>query len=170
MRQDFRALVVIAVGGDFVSEGAALIEYTKFKGIITLVPAAPQVLGKAGSNAADADSKEFRDDELRVAEFTSGERTIGDGDLERIYNIRPPVPVIRTQAVPPVRVELFVGTRHAANTVFQPGMPAVVERPAKGPAAQALPDDEGAPEVNGAGRTIQFTPPAPLPKNLAPKQ
>ncbi len=146
----------------------ALIEFTKLKGILTLVPAGVQVLGKGGNNAADADSKEFRDDEVRVAEFISGERTIGDGDLERIFNIRPPVPVIRNQAVAPVRVELFVGTRHTANSVFTPGMPATIERPAKAAApAQHAPDDEGE-EISA--RSFQFVQPNPASnatKNLA---
>ncbi|MGH7225822.1 MAG: Flp pilus assembly protein CpaB [Gemmataceae bacterium] len=75
---------------------AALIEYSKFKGELALVPtAAPQELQAAARRDVvaaaqnDPTSKEYQSEDERVAEFMRGERAIGEADLERVFNLKP---------------------------------------------------------------------------------
>ena len=74
---------------------AALLEYAKLKGELSLVPtAAPQEQGTTRRNVvataqSDPASKEYQNEDERVAELMRGERAIGEADLERIFNLKP---------------------------------------------------------------------------------
>lgn len=107
---------------------AALIEYAKMKGVLTLVPAAPGMMMKDKEPPmSDPDSREYRDEEKRVAQFMNNEQIVTDGDLERIFNLRllaVPVPSGST------RVEMMVGTRIEAHAVIKGANVARVQRTA----------------------------------------
>jgi Flp pilus assembly protein CpaB len=99
---------------------AALIEFAKQVGIFTLVPTdTPQArkdVRPAGTEPvvhADPKSQEYRDEDKKVAAFVSGQLTVGAPDLERIFNLKPPVPDI-----PPILVERYTGVDKQANSVF----------------------------------------------------
>ncbi len=97
---------------------AALIEFAKAKGLITLVPSALPSMGKDKEPPMnDPDSREYRDEDKRVAEFVNNEHIISDGDLERIFNLHLlPVPP------PPVRVEMMSGAKFRDTATFQSGL------------------------------------------------
>ena len=61
---------------------AALIEYAKTRGFLTLVLLAPTNLANDREPMVDRDSKEYRDEDKRVNEFVNNEHTITDADLE----------------------------------------------------------------------------------------
>ena len=74
---------------------AALIQFAKTKGELTLVPtSAPQKLpGRSvrsivPASQSDPTNKEYADEDKRIAEFLSGERNVSDADLERIFNLK----------------------------------------------------------------------------------
>lgn len=111
---------------------AALIEFCKSKGLITLVPSAAPLMGKTDKEPpmSDPDNREYREEDKRVAEFVNNEHIISDNDLERIFNLQR---VIATQE-PPVsqtRVEMMVGTRVEAIAKVEGG--AVTARVRRGP-------------------------------------
>lgn len=92
---------------------AALIEFAKQRGTISLVPT-PSVETRApvistpgaAQSFADSRSKEYRDEDVRVAALNNGELTVGDNDLERIFDVKP---VASAAIRPPHRVEMVGG-------------------------------------------------------------
>lgn len=93
---------------------AALIEFAKHRGMLTLVPAASAGAPRTTSKSfSDPDSKEYRDEDERVRGIISGEVTVGDGDLERIFNLKS-----LAGRVPPLRVDRFTGVTYIGTTVF----------------------------------------------------
>jgi Flp pilus assembly protein CpaB len=101
---------------------AALIDYAKGKGTITLTPAigATQTIASRDTSTNEIDSREYRDEDKRVQEFVNNESIVSDGDLERIFNLKarplPPAPVVA--APKPIEVELMVGLRLAKRMVI----------------------------------------------------
>ncbi len=93
---------------------AALIEFARLKGQISLVPS-PNPKQKSGITAIvnDPESKEFRDEEQKVAAFLAGENTVGDADLDRIFGLKP-----LPRPVPPITVERYTGVSAAGVSVF----------------------------------------------------
>jgi Flp pilus assembly protein CpaB len=72
---------------------AALIEFAASRGQLSLVPTASQPRPKDGPKTFNIpSSKEYRNEDERVAAFLSGDRSVGDADLERIFNL-PPLPI-----------------------------------------------------------------------------
>jgi Flp pilus assembly protein CpaB len=73
---------------------AALIEYAKSRGFLTLQLIAPTNLANQPEPMVDRDSREYRDEDKRINEFMNNEHTITDADLERIFNLRTrPLPI-----------------------------------------------------------------------------
>ncbi len=67
---------------------AALIEFGKIKGDISLVPV-PKADKKGGyPGVSFLDSREFGDEDTKVRQFLRGEISIGEEDLERIFQLR----------------------------------------------------------------------------------
>jgi Flp pilus assembly protein CpaB len=96
---------------------AALIEFARTKGELSLLPTAtPQESnGKTGRSVvpptqSDPSSKEYVDEDKRIAEFVSGERSVGEADLERIFNLKP----IRL----PVQIEKYYGVDYHGTQTF----------------------------------------------------
>ncbi len=96
---------------------AALIQFASTKGELSLVPtASPQdVNGKTGRavvppSQSDPSSKEYVDEDKRIAEFVSGERSVGEADLERIFNLKP--------INMPVRIEKYYGVDYHGTQTF----------------------------------------------------
>lgn len=93
---------------------AALIEFAKHRGMLTLVPSATAGAPRTTSKSfSDPDSKEYRDEDERVRGINSGEVTVGDADLERIFNLKP-----LARRVPPLRIDRFTGVTYIGTTVF----------------------------------------------------
>lgn len=107
---------------------AALVEFAKTKGAVTLVPVAAaerqrlesrrQALLRAGSKApaptfAEPDSEEYRDEDRRVEAFTRGDRTVGDTDLIRIFGLQTLAPPLST-----VAVQVYQGVERKGDVVF----------------------------------------------------
>jgi Flp pilus assembly protein CpaB len=134
---------------------AALIEFCKNKGDLSLVTtAAPQESISQSTRAvvppsqSDSTSKEYQDEDKRIAEFLSGERTISDADLERIFNLRPIV-IHR-----PVQVETYTGVHFTGVQTFGRNgnglMRPVTSEPSMGYAFAPLNNGKGS-ESNGNG-------------------
>jgi Flp pilus assembly protein CpaB len=99
---------------------AALIEFSRQKGQLTLIPT-PSPQEKPGTRSksegavsfSDPDSREYRDEDARVASFNAGELIVGEKDLERIFGVKPlPTPP------PPVSVEQYSGVAFRGTKVF----------------------------------------------------
>jgi Flp pilus assembly protein CpaB len=101
---------------------AALLEFAKVKGDLSLLTtdANPKKGGlkPAGGAPADDDSKEYADEETRVAAFNNGELAVGEGDLERIFHLAPPL-----QKAPPIRIERFDGVELKETKVYEVSLP-----------------------------------------------
>lgn len=116
---------------------AALLEFAKSKGNITLVPASAPLMRNADREPPvnDPDNREYRDEEKRVAEFVSNEQIISDKDLERIFNLKrvlsTPEPPLAT-----TKVELMVGTRIEGVATVENG--SVTARVRRGPGSAEL--------------------------------
>jgi hypothetical protein len=135
---------------------AALIDFARTKGELTLIPTPSprqtrsESRDKSGTPTfSDPDSKEYKDEDVRVAALTNGEVTVGDQDLERIFNLKPPPP-----KVPPVTVERFSGLQFQGTTVFSDSGRADVPAGHTGPASMSPPP----PDKASAG--YQFSSPA----------
>lgn len=98
---------------------AALIEFAKNKGDLTLLPtSAPQEPAVQASRAvvsptqSDPTSKEYAEEDKRIAEFLNGERIIGEADLVRIFGLKP--------LLPPqlVQVERYTGVEYRGMQTF----------------------------------------------------
>lgn len=136
---------------------AALIEYARNMGHLSIVPL-PQaeqkkldarrdeILNKAAANpqATDVTLVQFEAigaqtaaDEIKlVKEVESGELVVGDADLARIFDLKPPPPAPPSPAPPPAltSVERVVGTRRMEPAFFTPE-----GKPAGGPEPPAQP-------------------------------
>jgi Flp pilus assembly protein CpaB len=100
---------------------AALIEYAKSKGHLSLAPAASALAGGSDSVQSDPDNREYRDEERRISDFLHNELIVTDADLERVFNLKArPLPSPVTK--PPHRVEAMLGTRIAADFTLQNGV------------------------------------------------
>src|SRR5579875_1555772 len=102
---------------------AALIEYAKTKGDLTLVPTAlpKDVKGDRSSLFTaqnDPNSKEYQNEDERVEAFLRGELAVGDADLERIFNLRPPD---KPMYANPIQIEQYVGTQFRGVQSFGEG-------------------------------------------------
>ncbi|MCI0460761.1 MAG: Flp pilus assembly protein CpaB [Gemmataceae bacterium] len=102
---------------------AALIEFARLKGDITLVPTPsaqvrdPAVIKGGGRPTfSDPENREYKDEDLRVDAILGSDLTVGDPDLERIFNLKPLPP-----KVPPLRVERFSDVKAVAPAVFSSG-------------------------------------------------
>lgn len=103
---------------------AALIEYAKEKGTLSIVPSSgstirPVVGVGVKRTFGDANSTEYRDEDNRVAAMERGELTVGDHDLVRIFKISIPPPAPAPPS--PHRIEMVsgigtVGVRQFENT------------------------------------------------------
>lgn len=93
---------------------AALISYAaNTAGQLSLVPTvAPKTVPVKGFS--DPNSKEYRDEDERVAKFNRGELTVGADDLKRIFDLPLPNPDEL-----PLRVEHYRGLNMSGTTVFQ---------------------------------------------------
>jgi Flp pilus assembly protein CpaB len=98
---------------------AALIEFCKNKGDLTLLPtSAPQEPAVQASRAvvsptqSDPTSKEYAEEDKRIAEFLNGEHPIGEADLVRIFGLKP--------LLPPqlVQVERYTGVMYQGVQTF----------------------------------------------------
>jgi len=120
---------------------AALIEYAKMKGLLTLVPAAPGMMMKDKEPPmSDPDSREYRDEEKRVAQFMNNENIVSDNDFERIFNLR----LLAVPAPnPAARVELMVGTRVESDATVRGNF--VIARNQRTKAADAAHDTNDTP-------------------------
>jgi Flp pilus assembly protein CpaB len=97
---------------------AALIDYAKTKGQLTLVPTSKAPRAKNAKLAPPATftipgSKEYLNEDQRVAAIIQGDRSVGDGDLERIFGL-PPLPIRET-----IQIETLSGTKKTKEGPFQ---------------------------------------------------
>jgi Flp pilus assembly protein CpaB len=102
---------------------AALIEYAKTKGDLTLVPTAtpPDTKGSrslSSGSQSDPSSKEYANEDERIAAMQRGEYAVGDADLERIFNLKPPE---SPNYKAPGQIEQWAGTRFRGNQTFGVG-------------------------------------------------
>jgi Flp pilus assembly protein CpaB len=89
---------------------AALIQFAKTKGELSLVPtsAPPESIPSSSRSVvptvqSDPASREYQNEDERVAELLRGERSVGEADLERIFNLKPYV------EKKPVQIEKYSG-------------------------------------------------------------
>ncbi len=103
---------------------AALLEFASSKGAISLMPAASPRRDPVIAPASTAppkpfgipDSREYKDEDERVDRLLKGEISITNGDLERIFNLRP---VVRPQpAPPPITIQRISGNSPVGSSVF----------------------------------------------------
>jgi Flp pilus assembly protein CpaB len=150
---------------------AALIEFARDKGRLSLVPvpAAEQrrLEGQhrqalRGGNGilpvafADADSREYRDEDNRVAAFLRSELSVGESDLVRIFNLQTGPPPLA--ASKPVTVQMFVGVKHDRNVIFASGGERTeISDPAR-PSTRSAPAAADASE-SGGGTSFEFSAP-----------
>jgi Flp pilus assembly protein CpaB len=110
---------------------AALIEFARTKGDLTLVstptpPLAKNAELKAPATFSEQGSKEYMNEDERVASLLRGDRTVGDADLERIFGL-PPLVVNET-----FRVEVLNGNKFKKIEEFTRPI-ALADRPAVDP-------------------------------------
>jgi Flp pilus assembly protein CpaB len=96
---------------------AAVIEYADNRGELSLRPA-PAPAAKAVGSYSDITSKEYADEDDRVRLVNQGEFTVGDADLMRIFNLKPPAPVPPPPA--PVTTRRVFGTDMYAPALYDP--------------------------------------------------
>jgi Flp pilus assembly protein CpaB len=96
---------------------AALIDYVKDKGQLTLVPTSKAPRAKNAKLEAPTtfvlDGKEYANEDQRVAGILQGDRTIGDADLERIFHL-PPLPIQET-----IQVDVLNGNKRVPGSSTQ---------------------------------------------------
>lgn len=136
---------------------AALLDYAKTVGVLSLVPVSEKEKKKLddAKQAALADeakgtqlalsglSASAADEEKkRIAEYEGGALSLGGEDIVKVLHLKPivvpPVPVIEPDPIPtpPVTVEIFSGTRKEGVASFeQPQPPAKPKKPAPPPVA-----------------------------------
>jgi hypothetical protein len=84
---------------------AALIEFAKTRGTLAMVPSGPTPKDRASTLAA-------KQEEVRAAAFLSGEASVSDLDLERIFHLPPP-----QTPEPPLATEHYTGLKYAGTTI-----------------------------------------------------
>jgi len=89
---------------------AALIDFAQNRGQLTLVPTpipprAPDAKLVAAKTFDIPDSKEYANEDERVAAIQLGDRSVGNADLERIFGL-PPIPIVET-----LQVEILNGNK-----------------------------------------------------------
>jgi Flp pilus assembly protein CpaB len=84
---------------------AALIELAKTKGRLTLIPTANNLKNPAVMAAMD--------DSARVSAFLTGEASVTEQDLERIFNLKP-----YQTPEPPLAIEHYKGVEYVGTTVM----------------------------------------------------
>jgi Flp pilus assembly protein CpaB len=151
---------------------AALIEFAMTKGSITLLPSSAPRRETGGVAPASTeaprsfsipDSREYRDEDERIDKLLKGEISITNGDLERIFNLRP---IVRPQpGPPPVTIQRISGNTLTGSSVFSAdGKYLGGLRPGKSAEDEKVPEPSG-PVVSGAP-TMGYTfrhPDAPYP-------
>jgi Flp pilus assembly protein CpaB len=108
---------------------AALLSYAATHGQISLVPrpkprsmmmGEPAAPKEGMPNFSDPDSKEYRDENERVAQIEKGEYSVGTFDLARVFQlpeIVQPKP-IETMPPPSLRVVTIKGVEQSGETIF----------------------------------------------------
>jgi Flp pilus assembly protein CpaB len=136
---------------------AALIEFVKDKGHLTLVPVSSTdtrrleakhkealQTGSKGTIVAfsDPDSEEYKEEDARVEAFNKGDLSVGQADLVRIFNLKTTPPPLA-----PTTVQMFSGIEHVSNVSFIPGGGRTEEvvRGARASTSNATPKSKGAP-------------------------
>jgi hypothetical protein len=104
---------------------AAIIEYAKWKGLLTLMPAPPgpnkpgsQMRAPGVPTFAEPTSEEYRDEDERVDRMMRNELVVGAPDLERIFKLKPPK--VPPPGKEPVMVERFEGLQQVHTIVWDP--------------------------------------------------
>jgi Flp pilus assembly protein CpaB len=102
---------------------AALIEFARLKGDLTLIPTPlPAIVEIPPTPKApprpifsDPDNREYEDEDRRVDEILANKLTVGDLDLERIFNLKP---LPQKAAIPQTRIEQYSDVRPIGVSVF----------------------------------------------------
>ncbi len=97
---------------------------------------------------SDPTSPEYKNEDIRIAKLLSGDRSVGDGDLERIFGL-PPLPIRES-----TQVEVLAGNKVKQVSQFTRILDAS-ERPAVNPDQPAYGYHFSAPPV-----VVEVTPPA----------
>jgi len=124
---------------------AAVIEYAMNRGELSLRPApAPQF--ETPKDYTVPGSSEYADENSRVQQIDLGEYTVGDPDLMRIFNLKPPPPPAPvTPPTPPLMTRRVYGTDMAMPALYDPNgggplmvvhSPGAAQAPAKTTAPQ----------------------------------
>lgn len=114
---------------------AALTTFVQDKGSITLSPIADadkrqlearrsDLMSQAGVTQiaySQPDSLEYKDEDVRVANYLQGNYAVGEGDLMRIFRVKMEEPT--PPSAPPARVQQFVGVRRLGQVSFVDGKP-----------------------------------------------
>jgi len=152
---------------------AALLEFAKDKGTLSLVPVpalehnklearSRDLLGAKGGIAAasfsEPDSTEYKDEGARVEAFLRGDLSVGQSDLVRIFNLGTPPP----PALPPSSVQIYRGMDYHSNVRFGPGGEAEVELVQGGPRRTAVASRGAGADTSING--FEFHPPGYDPK------
>jgi Flp pilus assembly protein CpaB len=99
---------------------AALIEYAAARGELSLRPTEPP-LNKGTGSFNDLNSPEYADEDTRVSQVTASSYTIGDKDLMRIFNLKPPPPPAPVPPPPaPIVTRRILGTELAGHALYDP--------------------------------------------------
>lgn len=118
---------------------AALIEYARSVGVLTLVPLsdvekkqfdeAKKIAMTDGTKSLalsvpDTSSPEYKDEEKRVQEYKTGVQSMSSDELARVFNLKPivvpPPPPSPPPAPKPIVIETFSGTQRGTSSTFQP--------------------------------------------------
>jgi Flp pilus assembly protein CpaB len=117
---------------------AALVEFAKDKGTLSLVPVPALDQNKlearrrafldpknriAAASYSEPESTEYKDEGARVEAFLRGDLSVGQSDLVRIFNLRTPPP----PALPPAAVQMYRGLDYHSNVRFGTNGEAEVE-------------------------------------------
>ena len=107
---------------------AALIEWAKQKGVLSLQPVpTPKMMQETGAitddtpmkSHTDTKSAEYKDEDFRIDQVNRGEYVVGDQDLDRIFKVRPPTPpttVLEIVGINPRGYVYFGDPRAAAGS------------------------------------------------------
>ncbi len=94
---------------------AALIEFAKNKGMLSLVPIGPNLHGKPGVGIFVSDSK---DEETKILSVTQSLMPITDQDLEEIFKLGPINRRQPLQRTPPVVIDGWSGIKQVGRAFF----------------------------------------------------
>lgn len=99
---------------------AAVVEYAMNRGDLSLRPA-PAPLFETTKDYTLPGSGEYADENGRVQQIDLGEYTVGDKDLMRIFNLKPPVPPAPVPPPPPpLMTRRVYGTDLATPAYYDP--------------------------------------------------